>query len=78
MAKQKKNHGSIKEEFFWGPEIEYVMTRAQYEALTSECKGDKMKFAIDYINQTYGLLGHVTTLHLEDKPIYITPILELE
>ena len=66
MAKQKKNQvTSQKQERFWGRELEYIMPRAMFEDMTKDCKGDKYQYAMDYINQTFGLLGHVTTITLE-------------
>ena len=68
MAKQKKNKLESKsKELFWGRELEYIMPRQTFVDLTKDCKGDKVKFALDYINQTYGLLGHVTSLVLEGE-----------
>lgn len=76
MGKQKNRGTSQKKEQFWGRELEYVMPRQTFNDLTKDCKGDKMQFAMDYINQTYGLLGHVTSLVLEDVQIQMsTPIL---
>jgi len=69
MAKQKRNKSVSKEQKFWGRELEYIMPRRTFEDLTKEVKGDKFQYAMDYINQTYGLLGHVTSLVLEDELI---------
>ena len=66
MAKQK--NGKIqtqKKEQFWGRELEYIMPKAMFEDMTKDCKGDKNQYALDYINQTFGLLGHVTTITIE-------------
>ena len=78
MAKQKKNRGESKVQNFWGRELEYVMPRQTYEDLTKDCKGDKMQYAMDYINQTYGLLGHVTSLVLEDSQIQFMSAIDWE
>lgn len=71
MAKQRKNKSnkleSKKKELFWGRELEYIMPRQTFLDLTKDCKTDKVQFALDYINQTYGLLGHVTSLVLEGE-----------
>lgn len=68
MAKQKKIKAESKVENFWGKELEYIMPRQMFNDLTKDCtKADKFQFAIDYINQTYGLLGHVTSLVLEGE-----------
>ena len=68
MPKQKKNRYDVrKKEHFWGRELEYIMPRQTFEDLTKDCKTNKFQFAIDYINQTYGLLGHVTSLILEGE-----------
>ena len=66
MAKQKKNKVESKsKELFWGRELEYIMPRATFNDLTKEVKSDKFQYVMDYTNQTYGLLGHVTSLVLE-------------
>ena len=68
MAKQKKNKVESKKlDNFWGRELEYIMPRQTFNDLTKDCKTDKFQFAMDYINQTYGLLGHVTSLVLEGE-----------
>ena len=70
MAKQKKSKGvNRSNERFWGRELEYIMPRLTFEDLTQKVKGDKFQYAMDYINQTYGLLGHVTSLVLEDEAV---------
>lgn len=70
MAKQRKNKGvSNKKEQFWGRELEYIMPRRTFDDLTKDCKTNKFQYAMDYINQTYGLLGHVTSLVLEDEAV---------
>ncbi len=69
MAKQKSKGINRSTEKFWGRELEYIMPRRTFEDLTKEVKGDKFQFAMDYINQTYGLLGHVTSLVLEDEAV---------
>ena len=70
MAKQRKNKGvNSKKELFWGRELEYIMPRRTFDDLTKDCKTDKFQFAMDYINQTYGLLGHLTSLVLEDDAV---------
>ena len=68
MPKQRKMKSKVEnknKELFWGRELEYIMPRQTFNDLTKDCKGDKYQFAMDYINQTYGLLGHVTSLVLE-------------
>jgi len=75
MAKQKNRGQSQVQKPFWGRELEYIMPRQTYLDLTKDVKGDKMQYAMDYINQTYGLLGHVTSLVLEDVQIHDRPIL---
>lgn len=70
MAKQRKNKSvNRSKKMFWGRELEYIMPRRTFEDLTKDVKGDKFQFAMDYINQTYGLLGYVTSLVLEDEAI---------
>lgn len=65
MAKKSGKIQSQKQEQFWGRELEYIMPRGMYEAITEDVKGDKNQAALDYVNQTFGLLGHVTTITLE-------------
>jgi hypothetical protein len=70
MPKQRKAKSKVEsksKELFWGRELEYIMPRQTFNDLTKDCKGDKYQFAMDYINQTYGLLGHVTSLVLEGE-----------
>ena len=54
---------------FWGKEIEYVMPRDEFEAIASkrERNVDPWRFVLDYINDTFGLLGTVTALSVEEK-----------
>lgn len=79
MAKQKKNRAVTQETTpYWGRELEYAMPRAMFDDMTKDCKGDKYQYAMDYINQTYGLLGHVTSLILEDYQVQMAPIVIME
>ena len=54
---------------FWGKEIEYVMSRDEFEAIASkrERNVDPWRFVLDYINDTFHLLGTVTALSVEEK-----------
>jgi hypothetical protein len=54
---------------FWGKEIEYVMPRDEFEAIASkrERNVDPWRFVLDYINDTFHLLGTVTALSVEEK-----------
>ena len=54
---------------FWGKEIEYVMPRDEFEAIASKCERnvDPWRFVLDYINDTFHLLGTVTALSVEEK-----------
>ena len=54
---------------FWGREIEYVMPRDEFEAIANkrERNVDPWRFVLDYINDTFGLLGTVTALSVEEK-----------
>lgn len=66
--KNRKNKAESKKiDPFWGRELEYIMPRQTFEDLTKDCKTNKFQYAMDYINQTYGLLGHVTSLVLEGE-----------
>lgn len=70
MAKQRKSKGvSTRKEQFWGRELECIIPRQMFNDMTKDCKSNKFQYAMDYINQTWGLLGHVTSLVLEDAPI---------
>lgn len=65
MAKRKSKTVSHKPDVFAGRELEYIMTKGMFDDITKECKGDKMQDALDYVNNTFGLLGWVTTLTIE-------------
>ena len=54
---------------FWGKEIEYVMPRDEFDAIASkrERNVDPWRFVLDYINETFHLLGTVTALSVEEK-----------
>jgi hypothetical protein len=55
-----------------GAELEYTMSSEMYEALRDEAPknvGNYREWVIDYINETFGLLGTVTTLHVEGENI---------
>ena len=57
---------------FWGKEIEYVMPRDEFEAIANKREGkgrnaDPWRFVLDYINETFHLLGTVTALSVEEK-----------
>lgn len=54
---------------FWGKEIEYVMPRDEFEAIASkrERNVDPWRFVLDYINDSFHLLGTVTALSVEEK-----------
>lgn len=64
MAKKGKIQ-SQKQEQFWGRELEYVMNQGMFDSIAEDVKGDRNQFVLDYINQTFGLLGHVTTITIE-------------
>ena len=51
----------------WGRELEYVMPRGMYEDLRNLApKNVNAKdWVIDYVNETFGLLGTVTELRIE-------------
>lgn len=50
-----------------GRRISYTMPRSAYNALFKDKEKRDPQKAIDYINQTYGLLGTVVELHLENN-----------
>lgn len=57
---------------FWGKEIEYVMPRDEFDAIAAKREGkerntDPWMFVLNYINDTFGLLGTVTALSVEEK-----------
>ena len=54
---------------FWGKEIEYVMPRDEFDAIAAkrERNTDPWMFVLNYINDTFGLLGTVTALSVEEK-----------
>lgn len=51
----------------WGRELEYIMPRGMYEDLRDQApKNVNAKdWVIDYINDTFGLLGTVTEIRIE-------------
>ena len=51
----------------WGRELEYVMPRGMYEDLRDQApKNVNAKdWVMDYINDTFGLLGTVTEIRIE-------------
>lgn len=51
----------------WGRELEYIMPRGMYEDLRNQApKNVNAKdWVIDYINDTFGLLGTVTEIRIE-------------
>lgn len=51
----------------WGRELEYVMSRGMYEDLRDQApKNVNAKdWVMDYINDTFGLLGTVTEIRIE-------------
>lgn len=51
----------------WGRELEYVMPRGMYEDLREQApKNVNAKdWVMDYINDTFGLLGTVTEIRIE-------------
>lgn len=51
----------------WGRELEYVMPRGMYEDLREQApKNVNAKdWVMDYINETFGLLGTVTEIRIE-------------
>ena len=63
--RSKKKNFISKNPAGWGRRISYSMPRAQYESITKNTKGNKIQDAIDYINESYGLLGVVTELIIE-------------
>ena len=54
----------------WGREIEYIMGKEQFDAIANT-RGNKninpYIYVIEYINETFGLLGTVTALSVEEK-----------
>ena len=59
MANQNK--------IIWGKELEYVMPRGMYEDLRKQAPSNvnAKDWVINYINDTFGLLGTVTTIRIE-------------
>lgn len=56
-------HSNKKKEELWGQELIYSMPRKLFNEISGE-KFDSQK-VIDYINDTYTLLGVVTEIHIE-------------
>lgn len=51
----------------WGRELEYIMPRGMYEDLREQApKNVNAKdWVMDYVNETFGLLGTVTEIRIE-------------
>jgi hypothetical protein len=51
----------------WGRELEYVMPRGMYEDLRNQAPSNvnAKDWVIDYVNETFGLLGTVTEIRIE-------------
>lgn len=69
MAKKKSN--MVPQKQIWGRELEYIMPRMMYDDLVSEAPKNvnTRDWVMQYINDTYGLLGTVTVLHIEGENI---------
>lgn len=56
----------------WGREIEYVMDKEQFDSIANT-RGNKninpYVYVIEYINETFGLLGTVTALSVEAENV---------
>lgn len=55
------------DKIIWGRELEYVMPRGMYEDLRDQApKNVNAKdWVMDYINDTFGLLGTVTEIRIK-------------
>lgn len=51
----------------WGRELEYVMPRGMYEDLRNQAPQNvnAKDWVIEYVNETFGLLGTVTEIRVE-------------
>lgn len=51
----------------WGRELEYVMPRGMYEDLRNQAPSNvnAKDWVMDYVNETFGLLGTVTEIRIE-------------
>ena len=72
MAKKSIDKFVYRTKNFWGQEIEYVMPRNMFDAIAAKREGkerntDPWMFVLNYINDTFGLLGTVTALSVEEK-----------
>lgn len=50
----------------WGQPLTYTIPRAYYNALFKDGERKDPQKAIDYLNETEGLLGTIVELHLEN------------
>lgn len=59
--------------YLWGRELEYIMPTQSFRSLAAEApKGvDAAQWVIEYINATYGFLGVVTSIVLEDVTVEV-------
>lgn len=51
----------------WGRELEYVMPRGMYEDLRNQAPQNvnAKDWVMEYVNETFGLLGTVTEIRVE-------------
>lgn len=56
-------YSKVNKDKIWGRELSYTMTRGEFKEICGDHFNPQK--VIDYINDTYGLLGTVTELHLE-------------
>lgn len=53
-----------------GREMEYIMTRGEYDYLMDKDRAPRNvhrnKYILDYVNSVCGILGTVTTVRIED------------
>lgn len=70
MAKNKRSNMPVRKQI-WGRELEYVMPQGMYDNLCAEAPSNvnKRDWVMNYINETYGLLGTVTVLHIEGEAL---------
>jgi hypothetical protein len=54
---------------YWGKPLKYVMSQTMFNAMAEDCpKGmNPDQYILQCINETYGLLGHVTELSITEE-----------
>ena len=71
MAKIKQRSNTPIKKQIWGRDLDYIMPKEMFDNICSEAPSNvnKRDWVMNYINETYGLLGTVTSIHVEGEAI---------